>query len=86
MASTLDKFRNALENQGMSYNELEDYMYNNGYFPVETEDDTTEDNIIRFTNYKRELWVYVTEDEDNDVYIEKITPVTKMNLNIVFVI
>ena len=77
MASTLDKMRKALENQGMSYNEVEDYMYSNGYFPVETEDDTTEDNIIRFTNYKRELWVYVTEDEENDEYIEKITPVTK---------
>lgn len=77
MASVLDKMRKALENHGMSYNELENYMYNNGYFPVETEDDTTEDNIIRFTNYKRELWVYVTADEENDFRVEKINASTK---------
>lgn len=78
MASEFERYRAAFaNNQDVSYNELEEYMYKNGYFPIETDNDNTDENILRFTNYKRELWVYCKQNDEHNLCVSKITPVTK---------
>lgn len=76
MAREIDKYKQDLVSEVVSYTELENYMYAAGYVLVET-DDGEKDGIIRFTNFKREIWVYGELDDGNNILVTKITSSTK---------
>lgn len=45
------------------------------YYPLEDEDS---DNIIKFTNYKSQIWIRFERDEENDLFVTKTSYVTKI--------
>lgn len=73
MAKAIDKYKEDLIGKVISYTELENYMNTNDYYLCE---DDREDDVIRFTNYKRELWIDA-ETDGNDLLVQSIRPVTK---------
>lgn len=79
MAGIIKTMRRDLLNEVLSQTELENYMSDKGFELVEVEDkDTTINGIIKFTNYKSQMWITVTHDENNDILIEKIVNVTRV--------
>lgn len=78
MAGMTETMRKDLLNEVLSQTELENYMANKGFELVEVEDeDTTINGIIKFTNYKSQMWITATQDENDDVLVEQIVNVTR---------
>ena len=78
MAGMTETMRLDLLNEVLSQTELENYMANKGFELVEVEDeDTTINGIIKFTNYKSQMWVTATQDENDDILVEQIVNVTR---------
>lgn len=73
MGKLIDKYRADLTKEPLSYTELENYMNGVGYYLVETDDSDT----IRFTNYKREIWIDAEPSEDNNLIVMRLRSVTK---------
>lgn len=75
MAKVIDKYKKDLIGGVFSYTELENYMNGVEYFLVETDDAPI--NTVRFTNYKREIWIVGEFDEENNILVTNVKPVTK---------
>lgn len=83
MAKIIDKVRLALLDEVVSSEEMENVMEQHGYYPVETEDDEDESDkdgnmIIKFTNYKGQIWVKGIVDEEKDMLVAEVTRVNKV--------
>ena len=75
MASKIDKIKTKIGNDIVSETELENLMAELGYSPLTTDDDA--ENLIKFTNYKCQIWIDVVRDEENNLICENIRQVTK---------
>ena len=75
MATKIDKIRTKIGNDVLSETELENLMAELGYSPLTTDDDT--ENLIKFTNYKCQIWIDVVRDEENNLICENVRQVTK---------
>ena len=75
MASKIDEIRANIGNDIVSETELENLMAELGYSPLTTDDDV--ENLIKFTNYKCQIWIDVVRDEENNLICENIRQVTK---------
>lgn len=75
MASKIDEIRAKIGNDIVSETELENLMAELGYSPLITDDDT--ENLIKFTNYKCQIWIDVVRDEENNLICENVRQVTK---------
>ena len=75
MASKIDEIKAKIGNDIVSETELENLMTELGYSPLTTDDDV--ENLIKFTNYKCQIWIDVVRDEENNLICENIRQVTK---------
>lgn len=80
MAKIIDKIRDELLENVLSFDELEETMSNYRYYLVEeeSEDDEYDQNIIKFTNYSGQIWVEGDIDENRNILIAKVTPITRL--------
>ena len=62
MSKLIDRVKSEIIGEVMSNIELENYMNKNGYTLLETEEEQSE-SIIKFTNYKSQLWIEYEIDE-----------------------
>lgn len=58
-----------------SEGELEGLMEEDNFFPIE-QDDEEEEGILKYTNYKSQIWLKYTKDESGYL-IENVTRCTK---------
>ena len=75
MASKIDEIKAKIGDDIVSETELENLMAELGYSPLTTDDDA--ENLIKFTNFKRQIWIDVVRDEENNLICENIRQVTK---------
>ena len=80
MAKIIDKIREELLENVLSFDELEEVMSNYRYYLVEedSEDDECDQNIIKFTNYSGQVWIEGDVDENRNILITKVTPITRL--------
>lgn len=75
MASKIEEIRTKIGYDIVSETELENLMAEFGYSPLTTDDDV--ENLIKFTNYKCQIWIDVVRDEENNLICENVRKVTK---------
>ena len=75
MASKIAEIKKKIGNDILSETELENLMAELGYSPLTTDDDV--ENLIKFTNYKCQIWIDVVRDEENNLICENARQVTK---------
>ena len=75
MATKIDEIRSKIGYDVISETELENIMAGLGYSPLTTDDDA--ENLIKFTNYKCQIWIDVARDEENNLICENVRQVTK---------
>lgn len=75
MASKIEKIKAKIGNDILSETELENLMAELGYVPLSTDDDA--ENLIKFTNYKCQIWIDVVRDGENNLLCENVRQVTK---------
>lgn len=77
MSKLIDRVKSEIIGEVMSNIELENYMNKNGYTLLETEEEQSE-SIIKFTNYKSQLWIEYEIDENQMMLIVKISTITRL--------
>ena len=75
MATKIDEIRSKIGYDVISETELENTMAELGYSPLTTDDDT--ENLIKYTNFKCQIWIDVVRDEENNLICENVRQVTK---------
>lgn len=75
MGKMVEKIKERILNEVLSLNELENIMLEYGYRTVENDDEN--DNVIKFTNYSSQIWVY-SESDNTDVLITKVSSVNRI--------
>ena len=71
----VDDIKRKITNEVISETELENFMADFGYTPLTTEDDS--ENLLKYTNFKCQIWIDAIRDEDNNLLCENIRQVTK---------
>ena len=77
MSKLIDKIKNEIVGEVMTNIELENYMNEKGYYLLE-QDDKQDLHVVKFTNYKSQLWIGYDTDEDNLMLITKISTITRL--------
>lgn len=75
MASKTDEIKEKIGSNIVSDTELENLMAELGYTPLTT--DYESENLVKFTNYKCQIWIDVIRDGENNLLCENIRQVTK---------
>ena len=75
MATKIDEIRSKIGYDVISETELENTMAELGYSPLTTDDDA--ENLIKYTNFKCQIWIDVVRDEENNLICENVRQVTK---------
>ena len=75
MARKTDKIKEKVLNEVMSMTELENIMSEFEFVPVETEDDT---EIIKFTNYKSQIWIEGETDIEENILVSNVSVVNRV--------
>lgn len=71
----IDDIKRKINEEIVSETELENLMAELGYSPLTTDDDS--ESLIKFTNYKCQIWMDIVRDEENNLLCENIRQVTK---------
>lgn len=79
MARKIDKIKNDIVGEVLSYTELENYMKKYDFVIVESDDLEEANNLLKFTNYKSQIWVECETDEDNNILILNLKSISKIN-------
>ena len=71
----IDDIKRKINGEVVSETELENIMAELGYSPLTTDDEA--ENLIKYTNFKCQIWIDVVWDEENNLLCENIRQVTK---------
>ena len=74
MANIIKEIKARTSGEIFSETELDNIMVEYDYLPIEDDED---ENIIKYSNYRSQIWIDVTRDEENDILVEKVRKVTK---------
>ena len=75
MARKTDIIKEKILNEILSMTELENIMAEFEFIPVESEDDT---EIIKFTNYKSQIWIEGETDTEENILITNMSVVNRV--------
>lgn len=75
MARKTDIIKEKILNEVLSMTELENIMADFEFISVETEDDT---EILKFTNYKSQIWIEGEIDSDENILITNVSIVNRV--------
>lgn len=75
MAKKIDLMNNELVGEVLSIEELENYMMNHGFMPVESD---SEDVAVKFTDNKSQIWVYGDMDNESCILVNKLSRVNRI--------
>ena len=73
--AVIDDIKANIYNEVISETELENLMSEFGFSVLNTDEEM--ENLIKFTNYKCQIWVDVVRDEENNLLCENVRQVTK---------
>lgn len=69
--SRIDKMRSEMVGEVFSFTELENKMSTYDYVLVEEGEDCP-DEVIKFTNYKSQVWIDIESDDENNCLITSL--------------
>ena len=72
MASIIKQIKSKVANEILSESELENIMFEFGFFPMDEE----ADDVIKYTNYKSQIWIDCVRD-GNSILVDNVRQVTK---------
>lgn len=73
MSTTLDKIKALVQGEIFTGTELDNTMFSFGFFPSDSDDD----NIIKYSNGKSQIWLDVARDEFGNIITDNVRKVTK---------
>lgn len=73
----IDKIKKELCGNVYSVTELDNLMAEKGFTQIEA-DDQVEDGVIKYTNYKLQLWLTVDRDSNSNILVSDVKSVTKV--------
>ncbi len=73
--AVIDEISFKIHNEVISETELENLMAEFGFSPLTIDEET--ENLLKYTNYKCQIWIDVVRDEGNNLLCENIRQVTK---------
>ena len=79
MARRIDKMKNDIVGEVLSPTELENYMHDYDFAILESEESEDVQNVIKFTNYKSQIWIECEIDDDNNILIINLKSISKIN-------
>ena len=79
MARKIDKMKKDIVGEVLSQTELENYMHEFDFTIVESDDLEDTKNLIKFTNYKSQIWVECESDEENNLLVLNLKNITNVN-------
>ena len=79
MARKIDTMKKDIIGEVFSPIELENYMHNYDFVIVESDEYENAQNVIKFTNYKSQIWVECEIDEENNILILNLKSISKIN-------
>lgn len=80
MARKIDKMKSDIVGEVLSQTELENYMSGYDFVLVESDEDIEEsNNIIKFTNYKSQIWIEGEADEENNILVTNLKSISKID-------
>ncbi len=74
MAKLINEIKKRVGSDILSETKLENIMYGYDYLPVE---DNEEDDILKFTNGRGQIWIDIFRDDSGGVLADNIRQVTK---------
>lgn len=74
MATTLEKIKSIISDEILTESKLDNIMCNFGFMPV---DDDSEDDIIKYTNSRSQVWCDIVRDEDGNIIVDNVRQATK---------
>lgn len=69
MARKIDKMKSEIVGEVFSPTELENYMYKYDFVIVESDECDYINNLIKFTNYKSQIWIECETDNENNILV-----------------
>lgn len=78
MAKKIDKMKSEMVGEVFSQTELENYMNKYDFVLIETDEDDI-NNLIKFTNYKSQIWVECEIDDENNILILNLKSIANIN-------
>lgn len=73
--AVIDDIKSKICNEVISETELENLMAEFGFSPLNIDEET--ENLLKYTNFKCQIWIDVVRDEENNLLCENIRQVTK---------
>lgn len=79
MARKIDKMKQDIVGEVLSLTELENYMNQYDFVPVELDGFDNTINSVKFTNYKSQIWVECEIDNENNILVINIKNIANIN-------
>lgn len=79
MARKIDKMKKDIVGEVFSTTELENYMHDYDFVIVESDEVENVKNIMKFTNYKSQIWIECEIDDDNNILVLNLKSISKIN-------
>ena len=73
MATTIDKIKASLQDEILTETAIDNIMSGYGFMPTDNEDD----DVIKYSNGKSQIWLDVVRDEDGNIIADNVRKVTK---------
>ena len=78
MAKKIDKMKSEIVGEVLSITESENYMHKYDFVLIESEEDDM-NNLVKFTNYKSQVWVECETDDENNILILNLKNIANIN-------
>lgn len=79
MARKIDKMKNDIIGEVLSMTELENYMHEFDFVPIESDESNNIENLIKFTNYRSQIWIEGEIDEENNILVANLKSISKID-------
>lgn len=73
----IDKWKKELYGRKFSEVELDNLMYNHNFIPIEC-DEVQDEGVLKYLNETKQIWLAVSQDDDNMISIKDVKFVTKV--------
>lgn len=78
MAKKIMEMKAEIIGEVLSFTELENYMREHNFVLIESEEETGQSDLIKFTNYKSQIWIEGDQDEESNILITNLKSITKV--------
>ena len=79
MARKIDKMKKDIIGEIFSLTELENYMHEYDFVSIESDEYDDINNLIKFTNYRSQIWVECETDDENNILVLNLKSIANIN-------